>query len=361
MRSEARMRVNLRKREGSERRRVASILALSLSALLMLLVLLVGMGSNRAHSVTVTEFDPWVDAARYQIEYAADLSALPPGTMRRVWIPLPRESDAQRVLSTQIESPWPHRITEDSFGNRIIYVEVGDGTPEAAEVRTRFVVERRPWRGAAAAAAKPGTALDPGRYLKGQRRIPLEGLIADLARQQSDGLESDEAKIRAFYDYVVRNMRYAKHGEGWGQGDAIWACTEKYGNCTDFHSLFIGMARSQGIPARFVIGFPIPHTLSEAEVPGYHCWAEVYDEEKGWFPFDASEAKKSGLIEKYFGMLPSDRVEFSIGRDLILEPAQQGEPINYFIYPYAEVDGKAIPKLPVKLYFKRLAIQTAMR
>ena len=31
-------------------------------------------------------------------------------------------------------------------------------------------------------------------------------------------------------------------------GDAVWACTSKYGNCTDFHSLFIGMARSPASP-----------------------------------------------------------------------------------------------------------------
>ena len=30
----------------------------------------------------------------------------------------------------------------------------------------------------------------------------------------------------------------------------------------------------------------------------------------------------------------------SSGRDLVLEPKQQGGPVNFFIYPYLEVDGK---------------------
>ena len=30
----------------------------------------------------------------------------------------------------------------------------------------------------------------------------------------------------------------------------------------------------------------------------------------------------------------------SSGRDLLLEPRQQGGPVNFFIYPYVEVDGK---------------------
>jgi hypothetical protein len=61
--------------------------------------------------------------------------------------------------------------------------------------------------------------------------------------------------------------------------------------------------------------------------------AEFYDAKRGWLPVDASEAKKKGLKEAYFGSLPNDRVEFSAGRDIVLDPAQAGEPLNYFVYP----------------------------
>ena len=30
----------------------------------------------------------------------------------------------------------------------------------------------------------------------------------------------------------------------------------------------------------------------------------------------------------------------SVGRDLTLAPRQDGAPLNYFVYPYVEVDGK---------------------
>jgi hypothetical protein len=29
----------------------------------------------------------------------------------------------------------------------------------------------------------------------------------------------------------------------------------------------------------------------------------------------------------------------------MLEPRQSGEPLNYFVYPYAEVDGKPVPEI----------------
>jgi len=62
-------------------------------------------------------------------------------------------------------------------------------------------------------------------------------------RKRRVGSKTPLAKARAIYNYVIATMRYDKSGTGWGNGDAIWACTAKRGNCTDFHSLFIGMMR----------------------------------------------------------------------------------------------------------------------
>ena len=116
------------------------------------------------------------------------------------------------------------------------------------------------------------------------------------------------------------------------------------------------MARSQGIAARFIIGFPISSGEDAGTVGGYHCWAEFYEENRGWVPVDASEASKAGTPDAYFGVLPSDRIEFSIGRDLVLEPPQNGPPLNFFIYPYGEANGRPIvaDQLRPTFHFRRL-------
>jgi transglutaminase-like putative cysteine protease len=256
-----------------------------------------------------------------------------------------------------VESPWPWKLTtEKRFGNRMAYLE-GDGPPPG-EIVLRFRVERRPFRGIPAGDAARDGFLDPDRYLKSDRLIPLEGKIRELAEQEGKGHSSPSGKVRAFYDYVVRTMTYRKDGTGWGRGDAVWACTSRYGNCTDFHSLFIGMVRSARIPARFVIGFPIPAGRPEGEVAGYHCWAEFFDPAKGWRGVDASEAWKTRRADDYFGTLPNDRIEFTIGRDLILEPPQRSEALNYFIYPYVEVDGKPHEGVTRLFHFRRLDAPT---
>jgi transglutaminase-like putative cysteine protease len=296
----------------------------------------------------------WESPARYEFEYRLDASSIDPGEAKqtRIWIPHPAENSAQRLVGVEIDSPWPHRVTRDELGNRIIYIE-GAGRPDR-DVVVRTVVERAPYRGTAVGAVETGGPLDPKRFLEAPRLIPLQGLIAYTAEREVRGTESKGEAIWALYDYVYRTMRYDKQGSGWGRGDAVWACTRKRGNCTDFHSLFIGMALSRGIPARFVMGFPIPPDDVGGPIDSYHCWAEYYDENRGWVPLDASEAKKSGQKVAYFGVLPNDRIELTSGRDLMLVPAQSGERLNYFIYPYIEVDGRPLDGVQATFAFKRL-------
>lgn len=304
------------------------------------------------------DFDQWKQTARYELEYRVDLeqwATVRPGSVR-VWLPTPAENDHQRLLKEAIESSWGHRQTQDANGNRFVYLEPGGGESDAHEVVMHFVVERSPFAGVPKSKVQADTPLDPKRYLAAQTRVPLDGKVKELADRAADGIETDARKIRAFYDYVTETMSYRKDGEGWGRGDAVWACDAKYGNCTDFHSVIMGMCRSQGIPARFVIGFPIPADKPETEVKGYHCWAEAYDREVGWLPMDASEAWKAKRFDDYYGRLPSDRVGFTVGRDLVLEPRQAGEPLNFFIYPYVEVEGKPVGDVPWKLHARRVAV-----
>jgi hypothetical protein len=41
-----------------------------------------------------------------------------------------------------------------------------------------------------------------------------------------------------------------------------------------------------------------------------------------------------------------------MGRDITLSPAQAGPPLNYFIYPYVEVDGKEYSNVSINFSFR---------
>ena len=163
-------------------------------------------------------------------------------------------------------------------------------------------------------------------------------------------------KARALYDYIIDNMRYAKEGI-YGTGDANYACDSKSGNCTEFHSFFISLARSAGIPSRFAVGASIPSERNEGGIDGYHCWAEFYAEGK-WWPLDISEANKyTPLATYYFGHHPANRIEFSRGRDLRPIPLPQSGPINFLAYPIFEIGGKPV-YVETTFSFKRTKSKT---
>jgi transglutaminase-like putative cysteine protease len=286
----------------------------------------------------------------FEFTYVTRIPSLPADAKTsRIWIPLPQSDAYQTISDLKIESPFAygkHRDTE--YGNEYAYLEIPAAKGAApAEVRLRFDVVRREHRESPDAQTNAmrerGGAGELKRFLEPDRRVPLAGTIAELSAQETRGIQEPMAKARAIYDYVIATMRYDKSGTGWGNGDAIWACTAKRGNCTDFHSLFIGMMRAAGIPARFEIGFPLPEDQHAGSIAGYHCWAEFYVAPYGWIPVDASEAWKHPEKKNYFfGAHDDNRVQFTVGRDIRLDPAQQGEPLNYFIYPYGELDGKPL-------------------
>jgi hypothetical protein len=165
--------------------------------------------------------------------------------------------------------------------------------------------------------------------------------LKKLPKKPSKGKENDNKLVqaRALYDYIIDNMRYMKFGK-YGRGDSNYACDSKTGNCTEFHSFFISLARSIDIPARFSIGASIPSDRDEGGIDGYHCWAEFYAEGK-WWPVDISEGNKyTALATYYFGRHPANRIEFSQGRDLKVSPGPKGGPINFMAYPIMEINGE---------------------
>jgi transglutaminase-like putative cysteine protease len=249
----------------------------------------------------------------------------------RVWLPQPATDSFQTVEIRSISAPGKQTVLEErEHGNRILLLELG---PEDSgkSVEIRYHVQRLE----KAAYAAPTS--DQGKYLAPESLVPADETFADIAAQVVEGKKGDLVRARALYDHVIDRMRYMKYGNGWGQGDAVYACDARTGNCTDFHSYFIALARA---PARFAIGAAIPSERDDGGVDGYHCWAEFYADGK-WWPVDISEGDKyTSLATYYFGHHPANRFELSRGRDLVVEPGPASGPINFLAYPVLEIGGK---------------------
>jgi hypothetical protein len=280
----------------------------------------------------------------FEFTYQATLPTM--AEPAKMWIPIPTDDQFQEITMNRIEIPGEHQIlTEEKFGNQILYVELQPEDSGKTMV-LHFDVKRQ----------EKAVFVDdtkPELYLLAETMVPLNEKFKTIARNAlKDKNGGDLVRARALYDHTIDSMKYAKFGSGWGQGNANFACDSARGNCTDYHSYFIALCRASNIPARFAIGAAVPSSRDNGGVNGYHCWAEFYAEGK-WWPVDISEADKyAALATYYFGHNPANRVEFSRGRDLIVEPGPESGPINFLAYPLLEVGGKPV-KIKPQFGFKR--------
>ena len=276
-----------------------------------------------------------------------------------LWLPYPASDEHQKIEGLSIQADYPTDVRkEPKYANSILYLKASPPRDGVISLTMSFRVKRSEYvrKDFARVKAQIG-ALDPDvrRWLEPDRLVPIDDYVRGLAFEVTRGRTSVLEKAQAIYDYTVDTLQYDKSGTGWGNGDIYYACDAKRGNCTDFHAVFIGFARALGIPAKFAIGFPIPQDSRHGEISGYHCWAEFYAPGYGWVPVDTSEANKHPEKREYFfGAHDENRVELTVGRDIALSPPQSGELLNYFIYPYAEADGRPVKSLTKRFRFKDL-------
>lgn len=264
-----------------------------------------------------------------------------------MWLPIAQNDRFQTVDLVSIQGTEDQQmLNEEDFGNKILFLTLGPAQSNQS-IKITYKVRRK----------EKGPYVDESadleKYLQEVPLLPVGGRFTSIVDEALAGKEQDNKLVqaRAIYDYIIDNMSYKKAGT-YGTGDANYACDSKSGNCTEFHSFFISLARSAGIPARFAIGAAIPSERNEGGINGYHCWAEFYAEGK-WWPVDISEGNKyTALATYYFGHHPANRIELSKGRNLQLDPHPAEGAIKFMAYPVLEVEGKPVP-VKTTFSFKR--------
>lgn len=287
-----------------------------------------------------------------------DLSAQPEGEEVQLWIPYP-VSDARQLVSDV-------RYGGD-FAAAGIYTDRVHSTPmlharweKGARSRVltfsfhveREEVEMRDLSGPEA----PWSPADHTLNLQATSLGPVDGEVRKLADRIVQGKEGVKAKARAIYDWIVKNMYRDPQTRGCGVGDVCALIERPGGKCADIHSVFVSLARAAGVPAREIFGIRQGKEPVTDVTTWQHCWAEFYLPGTGWVPVDPGDVRKMMLKEnldlddprtreyrRYFwGGLDPYRVKLAEGRDLTLNPPQQAGPVNYLMYPYAEVGGKPL-------------------
>lgn len=281
----------------------------------------------------------------------------------RVWVPLPSvQTSWQLPLGDAVQSNGQARVIADGAqGVRLAAVDFAGGvaTPYV-EVTSRVRTQSR----VLAARPVPEDASTLRHALAPTRLLPTDGIVRETARQATRGAHTDEAKVRALYDWVVANAWREPQVKGCGEGDirTMLETGNLGGKCADLNALFVGLCRSVGVPARDVYGIRLaPSAFGYQQLGGnpanltgaQHCRAEVYLQARGWMAMDPADVAKVMRQEKpewirrtdhpliapvyagLYGAWEGNWMAYNTAHDVRL-PASRGEALGFVMYPMAE-------------------------
>jgi transglutaminase-like putative cysteine protease len=293
-----------------------------------------------------------------KISMECDLSAHGKGEEARLWIPYPVSDKDQQISKVKLSGDYAEAAvyTDRTFGTPMLFAR-WDGGAKSRRLNLSFAVERqeviRRDFPAKEAAWDPA---DYALYLAPTSLGPVDGQVKKLADTITSGQSTVVGKARAIYDWIVDNMYRDPDTRGCGSGDVCVLLERPGGKCADISSVYIALARAAGVPAREVFGIRQGRTPVQ-DISGWqHCWAEFYLPGYGWVPVDPADVRKMMLQEKlkladartaeyreyFWGGIDPYRLKLGEGRDLILNPPQEGETVNYLMYPFAQIGGKTL-------------------
>ncbi len=287
-----------------------------------------------------------------------DLSHQAKGKEVQLWIPYPVTDADQNIAKVKISGNFVESAvyTDKVFKTPMLYAR-WDKNAASRNLTFSFHAEReeviRRDFPSHEAAWDPG---DYALYLAPTRLGPLDGEVKKLADKITKGKQGVLAKAKAIYDWTVENTYRNPDTRGCGMGDVFRLLQDPGGKCADISSIYVALARAAGVPSREVFGIRMGKKASQDITTWQHCWAEFYLPGYGWVPVDPADVRKMMLVEKlpldapktmesrqyFWGGIDAYRVKLGEGRDLVLNPPRQGEPVNYLMYPFAQAGDTTI-------------------
>lgn len=293
----------------------------------------------------------------YELSYDVELIGL--DGPADLWLPLPQGlGDFQRVQAPVFNTNAAiSRIYRDPEDGTSVFHARWDKAAGSRTAHGSFQVSTRDRRPGLKERFAP-VPHDVAPYLKASPSMPTDGIVAERASEITQHAYTPLHKARAIYQWIVENTFRDPKVKGCGRGDIRYMLEsgDLSGKCADLSSLFVGLTRAAGVPAREVYGIRVADSAQFKSLGksgdvsrAQHCRAEFYLSGTGWVPVDPADVRKAVLEEKLplgdpriialrerlFGSWEMNWVGFNRARDFSPRPPTR-EPLKFFMYPHAE-------------------------
>lgn len=322
----------------------------------------------------------------FEITTRLEIANAGPGT--QAWIPVPGvDADWQKSL----DSRWTGNLRDAAiradpiYGAKMVHSTWADGErAPVIEVVSRVESRDRAfdWN---AAPTNPAPLSDLALFLKSTDLMPTDGIVRATAERVTAGKTTDIEKARALYQWVIDNTYREPKTRGCGAGDikAMLETRNLGGKCADINALFVGLARSVGVPARDIYGIRVAKSafgyrelgagspdISKAQ----HCRAEVWLTGRGWVAMDPADVGKVMRQETaewlkdpahpvvlpvqraLFGGWEGNWMAYNVAHDIAL-PGSKLAKVAFLMYPQAETRGERIDSLDADTFKYKITVR----
>jgi transglutaminase-like putative cysteine protease len=310
-------------------------------------------------------------------EVTSRVEILKPSGVTHIWLPaaLIRDTPYQRTLSNKFAAVnGTAKLTRDKPTALGIVAATYPANAKPVLTLTSRISTRNyavDLAGSKPAPSQRASKSELDYFLQPSKFVPTDGIVKETALKATAGAKTDTDKARAIYEWIVDNTFRDPKVRGCGRGDirAMLETGDMGGKCADINALYVGLARSVGLPARHIYGLRIVKSElgykslgvnTDKATKGQHCRVEVYLSQHGWVPVDPADVRKVVLEEppgnraltdemvtktrtRLFGSWEMNWMAYNYAHDVVL-PGSAKQPLVYFMYPQAETsEGRVDP------------------
>ncbi len=309
-------------------------------------------------------------------EVTTRIEVLKPSGTTRVWAPaaLTVKTPFQRTLSNkfQAEGGTVHTFQRKEDGLEIISAQFPNRVRPLLTVTSHVETKNYTVDLSGHEKSPKASRAELEYFTRSTNLLPTDGIVKETSTEITKGATTDVDKARAIYEWIVENTVRNPKTRGCGNGDIRFMLETKdlSGKCADLNSLYVGLARAAGLPARDVfgirtvkseLGYKSLGASSDNVTKAQHCRAEVYLGQHGWVPVDPADVRKVILEEppgnrsldddmvkkaraRLFGSWEMNWMAFNFAHDVAL-PGSDGKPVPFLMYPQAETANGRIDSL----------------
>jgi transglutaminase-like putative cysteine protease len=308
-------------------------------------------------------------------EVVTTVELLKPQGISHIWLPAPliRKTPYQNTISTQFtaKNGTATLSKDEQTALGIVSATYAANVQPSLSLTSRVALKNYAVDLSSRTVPPPASQAELDYFLQPTQYVPTDGIVKQTALKATAGATTDIEKARAIYEWVVENTFRDPKIRGCGRGDIRFMLEsgDMGGKCADLNALYVGLARSVGLPARHVYGLRIAKSdrsykslglATDIATKGQHCRAEVYLHGYGWVPVDPADVRKVVLEEApgnrplsdeivsrarhdLFGSWEMNWMAYNYGHDVAL-PGSAIKPLVYFMYPQAETsEGRVDP------------------